>query len=168
MNALDDDAGDPGAQDPAAASVEERAANGEHLEDQPPLFETGVLDGGGVTPQTLIRKGLPVELTCSLSRAEVPLRGSLPNPSRFGRALVTYLPAPAHETPIREDRNDPAKVTSWKVRQDLRVTFVQDANDVAELVSTEFETLLATEPEAAGALLERLSALATEALGAPA
>lgn len=149
-----------------AASVEDRAQNGEHMEEAEQLFEDGVLDGDGVTPQNLIRKGLPVELTCSLSRAEVPLRTSLPNPGRYGRAIVTYLPAPAHAVPVRQDPADAAKVTSWKVRQDLRVTHVRDANDSEALIAEEFETLLTDAPEKASALLDRLGAWTTEALGA--
>jgi hypothetical protein len=154
--------------DNGAASIEERTANGETIEPDDELFPLGSLEGDSVTPQTYVRKGLPITVTASLMSAEVPNRGGLLKPDRYGRLLITYLPGKKDDVPLREDRTDAAKVTGYKLRQHLRVTYVQDANDPAALIAQEFEGLLATEPEAAGALLERLTAKTTEALGAPA
>jgi hypothetical protein len=147
-------------------SISERAEDGDAGVPEQEMFPSGSLDGEGVTPQTYVRKGLPTELRVALSKAEVPLRGSgVPNPNQFGRAIITYLPGAQKALPVREDKNDPAKVTGHKVTVDLRVTHVADANDTAGLVRTEFEVLLAQEPNRAAALLDELRSMVTEALG---
>ncbi len=84
------------------------------------LFPTGALEGDAVTPQSLIKKGLPTQLVVSLSKAEVPIRG---------KGLV-----------------DPNKCAMY----------VEDANDVAALIRTEFEALVAKDGAAATALLAEL------------
>ncbi len=126
------------------------------------MFPSGALEGDAVTPQNLVKKGLPTKLVVSLSKAEVPIRGKgLVNPNKYGRAIVTYLPAKTHELPIREDEHDGAKVTGWKVTQDLRAMYVEDANDVAALIRSEFEALVASDGAAATALLAELRGMAT-------
>jgi hypothetical protein len=126
------------------------------------LFPAGSLPGDDITPQTIVKKGLPAQLVVSLSKAEVPIRGDgLVNPNKYGRALVTYLPGKLHELPIRQDQNDGAKVTGWKLTQDLRAIFVEDANDSAEMVRTEFAAVMAQDGAAAQALLAELRELAT-------
>lgn len=142
----------------------DRAAAGEHEQvDDLELFPTGTLDGDGPTPQTLVKKGMPVELTVSLMKAEVPNRGGLIDPDQVGRALVTYLPAKVDEVPVRGDDD---KVKSWKIRQNLRVTYVEAASDTAGLIVKLFDELQATSPSEAGALLDRLQAAARSSLQA--
>lgn len=151
-------------------SIGERAEDGGDSgvpEDE--LFPAGSLQGEGVTTQTYVKKGLPVELNVALSKAEVPLRGSgIPDPNKFGRAIVTYLPGKKHEQPLREEKNDPAKTTGFKVTVDLRVTHVADANDTAGLIRTEFEVLLAQNEREAAALFAELREMCEVALGAKA
>lgn len=131
-------------------------------EPQTDLFPSGALDGDDVTPQNLVKKGLPTKLVVSLSKAEVPIRGKgLVNPNKYGRAIVTYLPAKTHELPIREDEHDGAKVTGWKVTQDLRAMYVEDANDVPALIRAEFEAFMALDANAAVALATELKETAT-------
>lgn len=131
--------------------------------DPPPteseLFPNGSLAGDAVTPQTLVKRGLPVEVTVSLSKAEVPTTGGLLDPSKAGRVLVSYLPATVHEVPQREGDED--TLVGWKLRQDLRATFVEDANDEAALIRKEFAALIQLDGTAAKALLAELRDMAT-------
>lgn len=160
--------GDPMEDEARARTVADRAADGEPEKTEEELFPEGSLAGDNITPQNLVKKGLPVELRVSLTKAEVPVKGSgLFDPNRYGRALVTFLPAPVTETPVREHKTDTAQVTGWKLSQSLRVTYVADASDTTELVRSEFEALLETEPEVAAALAEQIAAMTAEALGKP-
>lgn len=126
------------------------------------LFPAGSLPGDDITPQSIVKKGLPTQLVVALSRAEVPIRGNgLVNPNRYGQVLVTYLPGKLHELPIREDEHDGAKVTGWKLTQDLRAMYVEDANDRGQLIKAQFEALAAGDGAAATALLAELRTMAT-------
>lgn len=146
------------------ASAEERAEAGEEIEE---LLPMGALDGEGPTLQNIVKRGMPVTLKVALSRAEVPNQGGgLFDPGRYGRALVTFIPGAHHPLPLREDANNPEKVTAWKVTQDLRVTHVAPATNPYALIRAEYEALLATEPEKAGGLLDELQRMAAEALAA--
>lgn len=134
---------------------------------QAEMFPMGALGGEGPTAQSIIRRGEPVELTVSLSRAEVPNpSGGLFDPNKYGRALVTFIPSTHHPLPLREDDAAPQKVTGWKIRQDLRVTHVKPATDRVALIREEFQLLLDRDARAAGALLEELAAIASEVLAA--
>ena len=125
------------------------------------LFPAGSLPGDDLNRQTVFKKNLPTTLVVSISKAAVPIRGAgLVNPGRFGRALITYLPSQLHELPLREDKDDPAKVTGLKLTQDLRAVFVTDANDAAGLIRSEFEVLAAEDTAAAVALLAELREMA--------
>lgn len=141
--------------DSKARSLEDLADDGG---DQPELFPMGSLPGDDVTPSKLIKRGLPLEITVALSRAEVPVGGGgLFNPDKKGRALVSYLPGAVHEVPSRDGDDD--TVTSWKARQDLRVTYVEHANDEAALILKEFEALMALDEAGAGRVLDTLTQL---------
>lgn len=143
-----------------ASSITERAANGEHAEE---LFPAGSLEGDAKTPQNIIRKGLPVKVTASIGKAEVPMpTGGLLDPDKAGRVLVSY--AHAKNEDVREEEG--GKTIGWKIRQHLRATYVEPANDEAALIRREFEALLALDAERAGGLLDELKALAAEALAA--
>lgn len=145
-------------------SISERAQNGDGVAPEEELFPMGTLEGEGPTAQTIIKKGAATEVTVSLSKAEVPNPGGgLFDPNQYGRALVTFLPGPHHPLPVRNDKADPAKVTGWKIRQDLRVVHVAGADNAAGLIETEFEALLSDDAAAAGALLDRLTAAFREA-----
>lgn len=151
-----------------AATGEERAENGEHLEEGAELFPLGSLEGDTLTAQSYIPRKMPTQVTASLMSAEVPNRGGLLKPDHYGRLLVTYLPGKKEDVPLREERGNPAKVTGYKLRQHLRVTYVEDANDVPALIAQEFEGLLAVDATTAAQLLERLNNVASEALAVPA
>lgn len=147
-------------------SIGDRAENGDSGVPEEELFPKGYLPGDGVAPQSYVKKTLPNQLEASLSKAAVPLRGTgLPDANRFGRAVVTYLPGPKHELPLREDKADPQKVTGIKTTVDLRVVHVANANDTPDLLRTEFEVLLADDAKAAAALLDELQSMAAAALG---
>lgn len=149
-----------------ARSIEDRAANGDPGVPEEELFPKGSLPGDDITPQTYVKRGLPVTLMVSLMKAEVPFRGKgLADPNRHGRAIVSYLPAKLNELPLREDSADPAKVTGWKLTQELRIVHVASADDPADLVRTEFEVLLAEDAKAAAEMFVALRAMLVDALG---
>lgn len=131
----------------------------EAQEPEEELFPNGALAGDKVSPQTLVKRGLPVEVTVSLSKAEVPTKSGLLDPTKAGRVLVSYLPATVHEVPQREGDDD--QLVGWKIRQDLRATFVEDANDESELIRSEFAALVALDGAAAQVLLGELREMAT-------
>lgn len=150
-------------------SIQERAENGESGVPEEELFPLGSLPGDDITPQTLVKRGLPTTLMVSLMRAKVPFRGKgLADPNRFGRALVQYLPAKVNELPLREDKGDPAKVTGWELTQELRVVHVATADEPEDLIRTEFQVLLAEDAKAAAALFAELRGMMVDALGADA
>ncbi len=138
--------------------ADEPADTGEEPEADE-LFPKGSLAGDEVTAQTLVKRGLPVEVTVSLSKAEVPSKGGLLNPNKAGRVLVSYLPGTVHEVPQRDGDED--ELVGWKIRQDLRATFVMDANDEQELIRSEFQALCLLDGSAARELLAELKAMAT-------
>lgn len=126
------------------------------------MFPAGSLPGDDITPQSIVKKGLPTTLVVSLSKAEVPIRGKgLVNPNKYGQVLVTYLPAKLHELPIRQDEHDGAKVTGWKLTQDLRALYVEDANDKAAVVRMLFEQVCADNAAAGVELATELREHAT-------
>lgn len=152
--------------DAGPRSIEERGEAGDSGVPEGELFPEGSLPGDNVTPQSYVKKGLPVELNVSLSKKEVPFKGvGLADPNKFGRAIVTYLPQTKHDLALREDNTDPTKITGWKITQDLRVTHVADANDAAGLIRNEWEVLLAQDEQGAAALFAEMRAMLEDALG---
>jgi hypothetical protein len=129
------------------------------VDEQAELFPVGSLEGDDMTPQKFIKKGLPVEVTVAIGQAEVPMSGGgLLDPERRGRVLVSYAFAKNIEIPTIED----GKLKGWKIRQMLRSTYVEQANDEAALIKKEFEALLALDASEAGAVLDDLGAMFRE------
>lgn len=121
--------------------------------EEPEFFPLGSLEGDGVTAQTLVKKGLPMEVTVAIGSAEVPVPGGgLLDPNKGGRVMVSYAYWKTIEVPTVED----GKIVGWKVRQMLRAAYVAQANDEARLVRDEFEALLALDPVRAGQVLDQL------------
>lgn len=96
-------------------------------EDQYPL---GRISGDPkITFGKLIKPGRPVEVTASLTAAEVPIRdGKLLNPDAAVQVLVTVVPKQAVLVYKREPGDD--MVTGYKIRQPLKVAYVQTADDM--------------------------------------
>lgn len=139
MNALDDD--DPAVTDreridaahaaQEAASVEERAANGEHLEDQGPVPMRGDsqlrLDVGKLLdPQS--RK--VIEATISLSAAEVPVDG-LFRPEQRYPFVAMGVPGNVTDHFVRDAKSStvPKRVMGVKKRQNVQVDAVRRGDD---------------------------------------
>lgn len=166
----DDDEAARLAEEEAAADAADEGRSLEDLADdeaeQPSeseLFPLGSLDGDEVTPQKVVKKGLPTTITVSLSKAEVPVKGGgMLNHDAQGRVLVTHLPAKIEEIPQRDDDNS-TRITGWKIRQNLRAVHVRRADNAADMVRFFFEELLATDPMAAQALAGELSQLEMKA-----
>jgi hypothetical protein len=134
-----------------AASIEDR----EH-EEPIELFPDGSLEGDAVTAQTLVRKGMTTEVTVSLGRAEVPTKAGLLNPDKGGRVFVSYVPGKVEHVP---DRDDDGKVVGWKLRQHLRPTYVQDANDDVNVAREAFGQVMALDAQKAAELHSELGAM---------
>jgi hypothetical protein len=153
--------------DTPPADLEERrrrsiAEQAGEAETEPPadgdteLFPLGSIEGDELTPQKIIKRGLPVEVTVSIGKAEVPVKGNgLMDPEKTGRVIVSYAFASNTEIPTTDETG---RVVSWKVRQSLRATHVAPANDREALIRAEFDALLALEGDAAGRLLDELKA----------
>jgi hypothetical protein len=113
-------------------SITDRATSGEEEQEEFPL---GLFEPEDrKTLKTLIRSGLPVEMTVSMRSAEVPLRGGLPDPDKAHRFLMTSVVSKVEEVAQREGEDD--AVTGWKVRVTLRPTYVE-AISTAEPVAAE-------------------------------
>lgn len=122
-------------------------------QDQPELFPMGSLEGDDLTPARMIKKGLPVEVTASIGKAEVPLRGGMIDPNKRGRVLVSYRFHKNEDIAQIEDN----EIVGWKIRQNLKATYVAQANSEEDLISIEFANLLALDQAAAGRLLDTLT-----------
>jgi len=149
-------------------SIADRARHGdggpEVDEPQAEMFPAGVLDGDAKTLKTLIRSGLPVETTIAMRSAEVPNRGGLLDPERSGKVLVTFEPDKYDVVPVREGEPGNKRIASWKVRQMIRPTYVEGVDAATGDIEAAFEVLLDGDPNAAGALLDRLQDRARAAI----
>lgn len=145
-------------------SVESLADDGH---DELEMFPVGSIAGEGPSPQSLVNKGLPIELTVSMSRAEVPMTGQgLLDPNEGGRLLVSILPGKVDYVPVREDKDDPDRVSKWKIRQNVRVTYTQQVADIPSLIRSLYEELAAGSRSDAEHLLQQLHDLTGKALAA--
>lgn len=66
--------------------------------------------------------------------------------------------------PVREDKTDPDKVTGWKLRQRVRVTYTQQVQDIPALITQLFGEIQAGSPGDAGRLLDDLRDIAASGL----
>jgi hypothetical protein len=133
------------------------------VEAQGEMFPDGALDGDGKSLRTLVKPGLVNETTCSIGKAEVPLRGGLPDPDKQVRALVTAV---FHKTEVIATRDpDAPKVTGWKTRVSLRSEFVETVPATDEdLITQRFKAMLEVDPNAAARLLDDLQKVASGSL----
>jgi hypothetical protein len=141
-------------------SVEERAENGEHEEEQAELFPRGVVDFDGKNIDVIFRRHrTKVETTVALSRAEVPLRGGLLEVDQPVMLLVRgevshYVPRPTRDSDGRQD--------GWKVQTVLRAGYVEAFASNAEAAESAFRRLVEESPKEATALLDRLRSIHEE------
>ena len=158
--------GEDGFHDPAlegdrddAGSIGDRAGNGDGEE----LFPLGSLEGDERTLGNLTR-GKPTEVTVSLSKAEVPLRGGLLDPSKLSRAVITYEPAKYVEVPIREQQPDGSrKIVSWKIRNVTRAVYAEALpDDPGDLARWALARLIAADPQAAARFADQVQEMVAE------
>lgn len=122
------EAGWPEPEDERVASIADRAESDEEP-TQDELFPKGVLDADGkIQLKNLIRANEGVEVTASLMSAEVPLRGGLVDPRREGKVVVSYEAAKYIPVPVREGEPGDRKLVGWKIRCQMRPTFVEPAD----------------------------------------
>ena len=137
-------------------SISERAADGEGAEPEQETFPAGLFEPKDTkTLKTLVASGLPVATTVSMGKAEVPLRGGLPDPNRLHRALVT---ARFHKAePIAEyDSDEETKVVAWKVRVTLKPRFVEVVDSVVSVTPEQAAALVAAVGDKVPAALDDL------------
>lgn len=86
-------------------------------------FPKGVIDAGASkrSLKTLIKGGLPVEMTVSMMSAEVPLRGGIPDPDAQHRFITTTELHKVEPVAQREE----GLLVAWKVRAHLRPVYVE-------------------------------------------
>lgn len=109
-------------------------------------FPKGVVDAGASkrSLKTLIKGGLPVEMTVSMMSAEVPLRGGIPDPEAQHRFVVTTELHKAEPIAQREE----GLLTAWKVRAHLRPVYVEAVEAHQVVVGLGRETFDAFERQA--------------------
>lgn len=148
---MDDSEQDPQAAD--AASIEERAVNGEHLESSPPPMRGDSqlrLDVGKLLDPAS-RKVL--EATISLSAAEVPVDGLFKPEQRYP-FVAMGVPGNVTDHFVRDPKSSavPKRVLGVKKRQNVTVDAVRRADD-AEVIRELFAML---DVESKARLLDQL------------
>ena len=129
------------------------------------LFPSGFVEGDQWNLDAISRSHLPINVTVSLSRAEVPTKHGLPDPNAAGRLAVSYEGGKIEIIPEKEEQSDGSKPTmGWKLRCHLRPTYVSELGYGATSARTEFLSLLDDDPNAAAALLDEFKVALTEAL----
>lgn len=163
MSALDDDpAGDGGAEQDAA-SVEERAANGEHLEPPEPPMGGDVqlsLNVGGVTSNRNARK--VEEAAIVLQGGQRAVDALLDIDTEY-ELLVRVRPDAPKPVALRDPKTE--RTRAFKMVQTVQTRHVRRA-DTADAIYELFAGLMERDGEAAAALRERLAALKPSGLRA--
>lgn len=146
-------------------SIREMADAEAQAGEQEEMFPLGTLEGDVPDLRSLIQPHHRVEVTVSMSSAEVPSpSGGLIDPTKEGLALVTYELAKPELVPLRAGERGNRTLEGWKVRQVVRPIYVEGVKGKAGVIQGEFEALLAAAPEEAGALLDVLTAKTSKAL----
>lgn len=130
------------------------------------LFPLGSLDGDEATLGQLIKKNHTVEITASMGTAEVPMRGGLLDPNENHMLLVKIEPGKIDTVPQRD--GDPVNgktITGWKLRQNLRPTYVERLRPDVAAMEASFAALLLADETAAASLLDRMQDRAEKQLG---
>lgn len=164
---LHDDDPDEGGDRESAASIADRVANGEAQHPQsdseapapPPMpgeYQLS-LDVRGLVPPSA-RKVSNAVVVISSHEQEVD---GLFSPNEAFPFLVIGVPGQHVNVPVRDPKSKetPKRVASYKLRQSVESQSVQRA-DSPDVVYDLFSLLFENTPEEAGALLERLNALA--------
>jgi hypothetical protein len=107
-------------------SITERAEAGEHEEPEQEEFPLGLFEiKGGRTLKNLIRAGEDVQMMVSMRAAEVPLRGTMPDPDTDHRVIATCHFEQVQTVAIRDKEGHR---TGWKARVILRPHYVEAAS----------------------------------------
>lgn len=146
-------------------SIREMAEREAAEHEQGEMWPMGTLEGELGSIRDLIKPSHRVEVTVSMSSAEVPSpQGGLIDPTKEGLALVTYELAKPELIPIRSGERGDRKLEGWKVRQVVRPIYVEGVKGEEGVIQAKFEALLMAAPERAGALLDVLQAKAAKSL----
>lgn len=121
------------------------------------MFPLGVLEGDPWNLDMVRKSKKPVEVTVALSRAEVPMRDGLPDPNKSGRVAASHETAKYEVVPVKEEQPDGEKIlVSWKIRVNLRVTYVEQMGDTESVVKREFERLTSEDVQRAAEVADEL------------
>lgn len=127
------------------------------IDDPESLFPDGFMDGDEWNLDRVRKSKLPIEVTVSLSKAEVPLRGGLPDPGKVGRLSVRTGGGKFETIPIYEDE----EIIGWKIRAHRRAMYVEPMGDPDEVIRLEFERLMMSDRQSAAVLADELVRLAS-------
>lgn len=104
----------------AARSIEERAED-EPDEEGDGQIVMGQIAGDGMTLSKLIPRTAKVELETSMMSAAIPAKDGLLDAQGYTTLVLVVEVAKYEPIPVRERKQGESKVTSWKIRQHLRV-----------------------------------------------
>jgi hypothetical protein len=94
--------------------------------DEGTLFPKGFVGGDDKSIKNIIKASHDVKVTISLMSAEVPSpTGGLLDPEVEGQLLITYEVNKIPLIPQREGEPGDKNLTGWKVRQQIRPTYIQ-------------------------------------------
>lgn len=146
-------------------SIEERAAMGVTDEmDDMTLFPDGVLSGDPWTLGQIHKSKKPIEVTASLSKAEVPMTGGLPDPSKIRRVMVRTGHVKYEVIPEYEEQPDGTEdIVAYKIRANMRTAYVEPIGGAEDMVVTEFERLMIEDRQRAAEVADKLVKLASGA-----
>lgn len=143
-------------------SVADRAAAGEHEQEDEQLFPMGSLSGDGVPLSKLVKPGKDNKLTVSISKAEVPSGAGLADPDKDRTLLMTCEPGKVEVVPHKQD----GKVVRYTTRQTYAPIFIEPVQrgDAGRLEAA-FRQLILDDPSGAAKALDAMKKRATEELG---
>jgi hypothetical protein len=131
------------------------------------LFPLGSLEGDEATLGQLIQPNHETHVTVSMGTAEVPMpRGGLLAPDKEHTLLVTCEVSGFEPVPQRDgDRVQGKTIVGWKVREKLRVIYVERVKGEEGSIEAQFADLLRADEQRGAALLDRLKGRVEQALG---
>lgn len=152
-----------------AASIEARAANGDHLQDTGPAPVGGDVQLSMDVGKVLTKASRKVlEATLSVSSAEKPVDGLFKPDQRYP-FLLMGVPGNVDTVYVRDPKSTsvPKAVKGVKLRQHIAVDTIRRADD-PDVIAELFSTLLEQDAASAGNVLEALQAMAASRLRAAA
>lgn len=146
--------GTPGDEKPKTLAERTAEASGINAtvdpDDVDSLFPEGYLDGDPWTLAKVHKASEPINVKAALSRAEVPMRSGLPDPTKRGRAVVSYARPTYNVKPAYEEVDvNKDEITEYNIVATLKVSHVEPITNDTEFLLREFERFIAADRQAA-------------------